>query len=352
MPALFCSNSGAGLPARTSNDGRQHRQIVILATDGVIGATLTMARDVFHMAALRSQGPDQPQLEIRIAGETPAATGFSGELLPIDAALTTLQPALIILPAFWADFDTLLQTHAQLPDWLAHQHAQGSLICCTANGVFWAAAAGLLDGHEATTYWRFYREFEQRFPRVQLNRDRHLTETERIFCAAGVSSACDMYLHLIEQLCGSKVAQDVARDALYETQRSYRPGVMGFGGQKMHQDPVILQVQEWLEDNLAESFRFEDLAEQHGMSARNFIRRFQAATGDKPLQYLQRLRMEHSKNLLAGSTRSIKSISYQVGYDDASFFARLFREHTGFSPSQYRQHLHRKTPRHDHRQDG
>ncbi|PTT69097.1 AraC family transcriptional regulator, partial [Pseudomonas sp. HMWF007] len=84
-------------------------------------------------------------------------------------------------------------------------------------------------------------------------------------------------------------------------------------------------------------FRFEDVAREHGMSIRNFMRRFQTATGDKPLHYLQRLRIETAKGLLSGSRKSIKTISYEVGYDDASFFARLFRQHTELSPNQYRQ---------------
>ena len=68
-----------------------------------------------------------------------------------------------------------------------------------------------------------------------------------------------------------------------------------------------------------------------------FNLRFQGATGDKPLHYLQRLRIETAKGLLSGTRKSIKTISYEVGYDDASFFARLFRQHTELSPNQYRQ---------------
>ena len=104
-----------------------------------------------------------------------------------------------------------------------------------------------------------------------------------------------------------------------------------------HQDVIILQIQQWLEEHFADKFRFEDVAREHGMSIRNFMRRFQTATGDKPLHYLQRLRIETAKGLLSGSRKSIKTISYEVGYDDASFFARLFRQHTDLSPNQYRQ---------------
>ena len=147
----------------------------------------------------------------------------------------------------------------------------------------------------------------------------------------------DRYIYLIERFCGANVSQAVARDILYEVQRSYAPGRIGFGGQKLHQDVIILQIQHWLEEHFADKFRFEDVAREHGMSIRNFMRRFQTATGDKPLHYLQRLRIETAKGLLSGTRKSIKTISYEVGYDDASFFARLFRQHTELSPNQYRQ---------------
>jgi transcriptional regulator GlxA family with amidase domain len=174
-------------------------------------------------------------------------------------------------------------------------------------------------------------------PKVQLNQDKHLTDADNLYCAGGTTSACDLYIYLIERFCGANIAQAVARDILYEVQRSYSPGRIGFGGQKLHQDVIILQIQHWLEEHFADKFRFEDVAREHGMSIRNFMRRFQTATGDKPLHYLQRLRIETAKGLLSGSRKSIKTISYEVGYDDASFFARLFRQHTELSPNQYRQ---------------
>jgi transcriptional regulator GlxA family with amidase domain len=87
------------------------------------------------------------------------------------------------------------------------------------------------------------------------------------------------------------------------------------------------------------------VAREHGMSIRNFMRRFQAATGDKPLHYLQRLRIETAKSLLSATRKSIKTISYEVGYDDASFFARLFRQHTELSPNLYRRQFQHKDGR-------
>ncbi|MFC4864410.1 GlxA family transcriptional regulator [Pseudomonas sp. JS3066] len=265
---------------------------------------------------------------------------FSDVKVPVDGPLDDAE--IIIIPAFWGDFDALLSRYPQVCEWLRARHAAGSAICGEATGVFWMAQAGLLDGKEATTYWRFFGEFAERFPRVLLNQDKHLSDADNLYCAGGVTSACDLYIYLIERFCGAGIAQAVARDILYEVQRSYTPGRIGFGGQKLHHDMTILQIQQWLEDHFADKFRFEDVARDHGMSIRNFMRRFQAATGDKPLHYLQRLRIETAKGLLSGTRKSIKTISYEVGYDDASFFARLFRQHTQLSPNQYRHQYQQK----------
>ncbi|MDH4584603.1 GlxA family transcriptional regulator [Pseudomonas sp. BN415] len=321
------------------------RQVSILAIDGVFASTLMQAKDFFHMASLRFgklQGKGlTPAFQIHLVSpDGRPADSFSEVQLPVDGPLDDAE--IIIIPAFWGDFDALLARYPQVCGWLRERHAAGSAICGEATGVFWMAQAGLLDGKEATTYWRFFGEFAERFPKVLLNQDKHLSDADNLYCAGGVTSACDLYIYLIERFCGAGIAQAVARDILYEVQRSYTPGRIGFGGQKLHHDVTILQIQQWLEDHFADKFRFEDVARDHGMSIRNFMRRFQAATGDKPLHYLQRLRIETAKGLLSATRKSIKTISYEVGYDDASFFARLFRQHTQLSPNQYRRQYQQK----------
>ena len=316
------------------------RRVNILATDNVFASTLMQAKDFFHLASLRyskQQGHGLvPAFETRLVSPDGGSVGsFSAVTLPVDGKLGPSD--IIVIPAFWDDFDGLCQRYPQVVPWLREQHANGAVLCAEATGVFWLAEAGLLDGKEATTYWRFFNAFAERYPKVLLNQEKHLTDADNLYCAGGTTSACDLYIYLIERFCGASVAQGVARDILYEVRRSYSPGRIGFGGQKLHQDVIILQIQHWLEDHFADKFRFEDVAREHGMSIRNFMRRFQTATGDKPLHYLQRLRIETAKGLLSGTRKSIKTISYEVGYDDASFFARLFRQHTTLSPNNYRQ---------------
>nr|MBF0683703.1 GlxA family transcriptional regulator [Pseudomonas sp.] len=324
---------------------RSLQHISILATEGVFASTLLHAKDFFHMASLRhgkQLGLETPAFETQLVSPDgqPVET-FSGTRIAVDAALG--ETDIVILPAFWGNFDALCRQYQPVLPWLRQCHARGTAICGEATGVFWMAAAGLLDDKEATTHWRFAEEFVRRFPRVHFTADKHMTDSDDLYCAGGTTSACDLYMYLVERFCGANIAQGMARDVLFEVQRNYCPGRIGFGGQKLHLDTRVLQIQEWLEEHFAEKFRFEDVAREHGMSIRNFMRRFQAATGDKPLHYLQRLRIETAKTLLSTTRKSIKTISYEVGYDDASFFARLFRQHTELSPNQYRQQYRHKS---------
>jgi transcriptional regulator GlxA family with amidase domain len=73
-----------------------------------------------------------------------------------------------------------------------------------------------------------------------------------------------------------------------------------------------------------------------GLPDRTFIRRFVNATGMSPLDYVHALRLEEAKQILETEDLSIEAIAEQVGYEDTSFFGRLFRRKVGLTPAQYR----------------
>lgn len=110
---------------------------------------------------------------------------------------------------------------------------------------------------------------------------------------------------------------------------------------KDHRDDRILAVQEWIEHNFQQNFNYDHLSRDHGMSRRTFERRFKSATGDTPLIYQQRIRVEAAKRLLEGSNRSFDEITAQVGYEDGSSFRRVFIKQTGLRPNEYRRKFQR-----------
>ncbi|WP_449360889.1 helix-turn-helix domain-containing protein [Alishewanella longhuensis] len=106
---------------------------------------------------------------------------------------------------------------------------------------------------------------------------------------------------------------------------------------QQHTDAVVKQIQAHLVKQLAEPFALEALAGQFHLSKRTLMRRFKAALKDTPLNYLQRLRIEHAKRLLETTNQPVEQIVLQVGYEDVSSFRKLFIAYTEFTPSQYRQ---------------
>jgi transcriptional regulator GlxA family with amidase domain len=105
---------------------------------------------------------------------------------------------------------------------------------------------------------------------------------------------------------------------------------------KQHDDKQILAAQQWIESNFSSDFLLEEVADKVGLGLRSFMRRFKKAAGATALHYLQRVRIETAKELLRNSSLSIEQISYRVGYEDTSFFCRLFKRNERLTPGDYR----------------
>ena len=77
------------------------------------------------------------------------------------------------------------------------------------------------------------------------------------------------------------------------------------------------------------------IADRFAMSYRTFERRFKQATGDSPLVYLQKVRINAAKVLLEGPYATFEEVTYRVGYEDISSFRKIFQRHTGLRPKEY-----------------
>jgi transcriptional regulator GlxA family with amidase domain len=73
-----------------------------------------------------------------------------------------------------------------------------------------------------------------------------------------------------------------------------------------------------------------------GLKPRTFSRRFLAATGYQPVDYVHTIRIEEAKQLLETGTVSVEEIGHIVGYEDPTFFRRLFKRKAGLTPAAYR----------------
>ncbi|WP_416972674.1 helix-turn-helix domain-containing protein [Streptomyces sp. 4F14] len=102
--------------------------------------------------------------------------------------------------------------------------------------------------------------------------------------------------------------------------------------------PEQLQtVTTFMSANFSSSITLDQLAKEAGLSRYHFLRRFSAATGKTPLQYLTELRIEAACYLLTVDNDPVSQVGRRCGFPNPEHFARVFRKHVGCAPSQYRQ---------------
>jgi transcriptional regulator GlxA family with amidase domain len=101
-------------------------------------------------------------------------------------------------------------------------------------------------------------------------------------------------------------------------------------------DAVIGDCQSWIAENYHADHPVQRMAEHTGLNPRTFARRFRAATGYLPIDYVQALRIEEAKQMLETGEADIDGIAEMVGYDDPASFRRLFKRRVRLTPAAYR----------------
>lgn len=96
---------------------------------------------------------------------------------------------------------------------------------------------------------------------------------------------------------------------------------------------LIQEVKAYIHKNYQQQINLEDLALSLGVSQYHLSRVFNAESGFSLPEYLTLVRMKHAKTLLSEGTQNISEIAYAVGYEDSSYFSKVFRKHFGCSPS-------------------
>lgn len=92
-----------------------------------------------------------------------------------------------------------------------------------------------------------------------------------------------------------------------------------------------------LENDFAKDWKLDDLLKIAHMSRSNLMRVFRKATGQPPIEYLVRLRIQRAMELLRSTDMSVTEIALEIGFNDSNYFTRSFRKVIGQSPRQYRQ---------------
>ena len=252
-------------------------------------------------------------------------------------SINEIQNTDILVIASATYIDTILEKNPELISWICHHYNQGAHVASICTGVFLLAATGLLDGKSATLHWGFADDFRKRYPKVTLQLDRMFIDHGRIYCSAGVSAGMDLSLYLVAKFCGETTARESAKTMILDMDRKAQTPYGSFLPSKNHPDFLVAKAQEWMEENSTQTINYDHMANKFRISRRSLERRFKQATGITPLSYLQRLRVEQAKRMLEEGTHTFHEITYKVGYEDISFFRKIFVRLTGLRPKEYQQ---------------
>jgi transcriptional regulator GlxA family with amidase domain len=317
------------------------KKVYLFAFENGIASTVIGPLEIFHYAntyltvALKSM----PCFDVRVATLDGKPVTCSGCVsIKADCSLAEIDGAdLVIVCSPGLISDGVMIKHLTLFPGLKRLYAAGSTLAGICTGTFFLAESGILNGKTATTHWDLAATFLNRYPEVKLNTSRIITDEGDLICAGGVYSALDLALYLVEKYASREVAINCAKTLIIDAGRESQSRYSIFTFQKKHKDDQILNIQEWMEANYKTQFTIEGIAASHGMSVRNFKRRFKKATGDSPLVYLQRLRIEAARHLLETGNKTVNEIAVSIGYEDTDFFRKLFKRYLDVTPQAYRQ---------------
>jgi len=243
---------------------------------------------------------------------------------------------LIIIPSVVPTNKKTLKTNSLLIDWIKKQYTDGAEIASMCSGAFLLASTGLLDGKNCSTHWAHANAFRTMFPKVNLQPDQLITDENGIYTNGGAYSFLNLMIYLVERYYDRQTAIYCSKIFQIEMDRNSQSAFTIFTGQKLHGDEMVQQAQTYIESKLDERISAEQLSSKLSVSRRNFDRRFIKATGNTPVEYSQRVKIESAKKELETSHKTVNEVMYEVGYADVKAFREVFKKITGISPLEYR----------------
>lgn len=266
-------------------------------------------------------------------GPLSATGGFS---INVDGGLSLLEQAGTIIVPGWRDINAPVP-HA-LSAALRDAHLRGARILSICSGVFVLATAGLLDGLQATTHWRYTSELSRRYPSVKVLDNILYTDNGAILTSAGSAAGIDLCLHLVRRDFGPAVASIVAHRLVtqphrHASQSQHVPGTVTTEYESSRFAPLFDYLHAYPEQPHTSS----SMARYVNMSERTFLRRFSAATGTTPARWLVQARLQKCRDLLENTHLSIEQIAEKAGFASATLLRHHFRKQLQISPAAFRQ---------------
>jgi AraC family transcriptional regulator, transcriptional activator FtrA len=322
----------------TARSARKVRNplVVALVYDGLCAFEFSCAAEVFGLAR-PELGPDWYRFETCAMKRSVRAQ--YGMRMNAANGLERLHAAGTIVIPGWEGIDAAVPQ--AILDALRGAYARGARLLSICSGAFVLAATGLLDGRRATTHWRYADALQRRYPKVSVDAKVLYVDEGSVLTSAGSAAGLDLCLHLVRRDYGSKIANQVARRLVIPPHREggqaqflERP-VEGREHQSGHPKSLSALLDK-IRKRPSERWHIAELARLAAMSERTFMRRFRAATGLSPADWVTRARVDAARELLENTALSIDHIAERCGLGTPTTLRHHFRRKVGLSPTQYR----------------
>ncbi len=206
---------------------------------------------------------------------------------------------------------------------------------CT--GTFALAHFGLLDGSRVATHWSACATLAEECPGVEVDTNALFVNDGRLWTSAGVTTGIDMSLEMVAADLGNAVANVIAkRLVLYARRPGYQSQFSPVLSAQSHADAPFAALIHWMRENLAKELDVPRLAEKVAMSERTFLRRFTKSVGETPARFVETLRLDQARNLLAAGM-SLKDIAARTGYSTGAQLSKAFDRRFGMTPLLFRE---------------
>jgi transcriptional regulator GlxA family with amidase domain len=304
------------------------KKIAFVATDYSSISGITGGLEIFKIANLlsRIQSPGKPKR-------------FECSVISLDKGSFTISPGLVCEfskgLSMEERYDAIILIGFIYKD-ISQLYSAGALNSASCSATLLLAETGLLDGKSATTSWWLNSFFKKRYPKIKLEIDALMVKNKRLICSGAITSYLNLVLCIIEKFTDKSLALSCSKMMLIDINKSSQaPYIMQ---QKLLDlsDDMVTKAQHWIYANFQNKIDFQVLSNHLAVSYRTFIRRFKFATDETPSKYLQKLRIEASKDLLETTNLNLEAIMESVGYSDTSSFSILFKRLTHLTPREYR----------------
>jgi transcriptional regulator GlxA family with amidase domain len=300
------------------------RIVVIVAPPDVTLLDVTGPWAVFCRAALYVPGA----YRVVVASTEPGTTVRTkfGLDITCHCSLQDVDPGADTVLVAGSEEGVMGKANPLFLDWLRRRYTSSRRIGSVCTGAFYLAHAGLLSGRRATTHWRYLRQLSDQFGAVHVEAEPIFVRDGSVYTSAGITAGMDLALALVEEDCGARVAQSVARDLVLFLQRhAAQPQLSATLAQRAVDREPLRELQQWLPDHLDHVSGVADMAAHVNMSARHFARLFKRETGIAPGEYLRKLRAEAARRRLEQGSAKKLQVAAQVGFGSARSLQRSLK---------------------------